>query len=104
MRRPGSAAASPTCDFWVAVCDGNLPPLDEIVWLWDGQRIWLGGRADDCDAWLWGNTYGHVWHNGAKWDGELETDDDYKPTHWMRLPDPPNVKLCGGATKGQDHE
>ena len=75
---------------WAAVCDDNLPPLDEIVWLWDGQRIWIGGRADDCDGWLWGNTYGTVWHNGAKWEGDLETDEEYKPTHWMPMPDPPS--------------
>ena len=75
---------------WAAVRDDNMPPLDEIVWLWDGQRIWIGGRADDCDGWLWGNTYGAVWRSGAKWDGDLETDDDYNPTHWMRLPEPPN--------------
>ena len=74
-----------------AVCDNNLPPLGEIVWLHDGNRTWIGGRDDIGDGWLWGNTYGSVWHNGVKWDGDLETDDDYKPTHWMRLPEPPNA-------------
>lgn len=78
---------------WEAVCDDNLPPLDEIVWLWDGKRIWLGGRADvpDGEGWLWGNTYGSIWRRkDCEWEGDLETDDDYKPTHWMRLPEPPN--------------
>ena len=76
---------------WNPISIATLPPLGEIVWLWDGKTIWLGGCADDCDGWLWGNTYGHIWHNGTKWDGEIETDDDYKPTHWMRLPEPPTT-------------
>jgi hypothetical protein len=75
---------------WAPVRADNLPPLGEIVWLHDGHQSWIGGRdMVDSDFWLWGNTYGSVWHNGVKWDGDLETDDDYKPTHWMRLPDPP---------------
>lgn len=78
---------------WEAVGDDNMPPMDEIVWLYDGRTIWIGGRADDCDGWLWGNTYGSIWHNGLKWDGDLETDDEYKPTHWMRLPEPPNAEV-----------
>lgn len=82
---------------WAAVCDENMPPMDEIVWLYDGRTIWIGGRADDCDGWLWGNTYGSIWHNGVKWDGDLETDDEYKPTHWRRLPEPPYDTLCREA-------
>ena len=74
---------------WTAVCDDNLPPLDEIVWLWDGKRIWLGGLVNGGDRWLWGNTYGCIWRNGVKWEGHLETDDDYSPTHWMPLPAAP---------------
>lgn len=90
---PGSAPCSGS-EVWNTITDETtLPPLDEIVWLWDGQRVWLGGRADDGDCWLWGNTYGSVWHNGKKWDGDLETDDDYKPTHWLRLPNPPNIRI-----------
>jgi len=74
---------------WQKVSEDNLPGLDEIVWLWDGKIMWVGGRADDGDGWLWANTYFNVWHNGTRWDGDLEVDDDYKPTHWKRLPDSP---------------
>jgi hypothetical protein len=74
---------------WELVSDENLPPLDQIVWLWDGKGIWIGGRADDVDGWLWGNTYRDPWWDGEKWDGQLLTDDDYKPTHWKPLPEPP---------------
>lgn len=76
---------------WQPVRADNLPPLDEIVWLWDGRIMWIGGRADDSDGWLWANTYGRAWHDGKKWHGDLETDDDYKPTHWMRMPQPPSA-------------
>jgi hypothetical protein len=67
----------------------SLPPMGEIVWLCEqGRGIWVGSREDDADGWLWGNTYGNYWHNGQKWDGDCEQDDDYRPTHWMRLPEP----------------
>ena len=93
---PDAKASFAAPQGWAAVTD-TMPPLDEIVWLWNGSRIWIGGRAWDCDGWLWGNTYNHIWHNGTKWDGEIETDDDYKPTHWMPLPQPPNDKLRDAA-------
>jgi hypothetical protein len=72
----------------------ELPPLDEIVWLYDAANEvgpWIGCRADDADGWLWANAYGSMWWNGQKWDADAETDDDYHPTHWMPMPYPPNV-------------
>ena len=75
---------------WFLVTGETLPPLGEAVWLWDGETIWLGGRDDDGDSWLWGNSYGSIWHNGTGWDGDLETDAEYKPTHWKRLTELPN--------------
>lgn len=77
---------------WRPVCQKSMPAFGQIVWLFDGKRVWLGGCEDDGEGWLWGNTYGQIWHNGMNWDGDLETDDDYKPTHWMPLPEPPNRK------------
>jgi len=72
------------------IVEDNPPPLDEIVWLFDGFKTWIGGRAMvDSEYWLYGNTYGSIWHNGKKWDGDLETDDDYKPILWKPLPEPP---------------
>ena len=76
---------------WLEVSK-ELPPLDDMVWLYDPERgPWIGARADDGTCWLWANSYGRIWWNGVKWDGDKETDDDYKPTHWLRLPTPPNV-------------
>src|SRR5262245_950758 len=71
---------------WRPITD-DAPALGEICWLWDGQRIWVGGRDRvDSEYWLWGNCYHRFWYNAVKWDADLETDDDYKPTHWMPLP------------------
>ena len=78
---------------WVRIED-RLPELGEIVWLWEqGRGPWIGSRGDpDSEGWLWGNAYGSMWHNGAKWDADVEQDDEYKPTHWQPLPLLPNVK------------
>lgn len=86
---------------WQEIREDNLPPLDEIVWLWDGCKIWTGGRADDRDGWLWANTDGYFWFNGSKWDGDLYTDDDYRPTHWMAMPTPPNDPAMPTAIDGR---
>ena len=76
---------------WQPVTPDNLPPLGVPVWLREDNRIWVGGRAegDNGDGWLWGNTYGSFWSVADGWGGDIETDDDYKPTHWMRLPEYP---------------
>lgn len=71
----------------------HAPQCGDVCWLWDGKTMWIGGRdMVDGEQWMWGNCYGHIWHNGEKWDGEIESDDDYRPTHWMSLPISPNEK------------
>lgn len=66
------------------------PKFGDIVWLFDGAEMWIGGRElEEWESWRWGNTYGSIWHACGKWDGDLETDDDYKPVLWMPLPEPP---------------
>jgi len=51
----------------------------------------------DSEYWLWGNAYSSIWHTGVNWDADNETDDDYQPTHWMSLPNPPTADLCDQA-------
>lgn len=97
-RTAGSLHRDGSAD-WQRVTN-DLPKLGDVCWLWDGKMIWLGGREMvDSEQWMWGNSYGHVWHNGVKWDADIETDDDYKPTHWLALPNPPNDKLTDAGTQ-----
>jgi hypothetical protein len=68
-----------------------MPPLDVPVWLWDGERIWVGGRSQECEGWLWCQCYNSFWWNGEKWDADFESDGDYKPLLWAPLIDPPKI-------------
>jgi hypothetical protein len=76
--------------------------VDEIVWLYsepDPDKFygfWLGalvkdGEGEDCESHMWGNTYGSIYHASGKWHGDVDTDQDYKPTYWCRLPEPPEL-------------
>lgn len=87
----GSSCAPVTgSEDWLAVST-ELPAVGAVVWLWDGKKMWIGGRDFvDCDTWLWGNAYSSPWWDGGRWDGDIECDDDYQPTHWKGLPNPPN--------------
>jgi len=77
-------------DGWRLVSD-ELPAIGEVVWLWDGDHIWIGAREFvDSEDWLWCKCYSSPWFIAGKWDGDLEADDDYKPAHWKTLPNPPN--------------
>ena len=75
---------------WTPVSE-RLPELGVPVWLFENGIIWIGCRADDADGWLWANCYGSQAYCQEKlwYCEEAETDDDYKPTHWKSLPEPP---------------
>ena len=81
---PASAASA--SEGWVAVSE-RLPAIGQVVWLCDADNIYMGGRGQDGDEWLWCQCY-----NVPNWEAEewvpddLESDDDYQPTHWMPLP------------------
>jgi hypothetical protein len=75
---------------WIPTSD-RLPELGQAVWLYEpGRGMWIGSREDTGDGWLWGNYHGSIWHNGVKWTGDSEQDDDYQPTQWIPLPDLPS--------------
>ena len=81
---PASAASA--SEGWVAVSE-RLPAIGQVVLLCDADNIYMGGRGQDGDEWLWCQCY-----NVPNWEAEewvpddLESDDDYQPTHWMPLP------------------
>lgn len=83
---------------WIPVSSGRLPDFDTPVWLADAKNVWVGGRCDDSDGWLWGNCYGSQYIVDGKWKAiDFELDDDYQPTYWQALPAPPE------AAPGGDH-
>jgi hypothetical protein len=79
---------------WVRTEEG-LPPLDLPVWMFlaDTGQIVIGCRSEAEEGWLWGECYdGDYWWDNEKriWKADnCEQDDDYQPTHWQYLPQPP---------------
>lgn len=91
---------------WISVTE-QLPDIDVPVWLHEpGRGIWIGARADDSDGWLWGASYsGAIYQDNATRAGcweirDLEIDNDYRPTFWMAMPDPPDAELSGRTRRG----
>jgi hypothetical protein len=75
--------------------DGWLPidsaPMNTPIWLYEEDRgVLIGGKEMvDSETWLWGNCYNQYWHTGVSWKCDIEADDDYKPTFYKLLPNPP---------------
>lgn len=82
---------------WISIRK-RLPPIDRVVLVcfrsgYDGSPVYaFGARRDDVDGWLWGIQTGYSsgirLGKDAGWNG-IEADDDYKVTHWQRLPSAP---------------
>ena len=86
-----SGKSQTTCSAWVETSK-ELPPLGQMVWCFEDGNVWLGSREDsDNEGWLWTQCYNHFWWNGKKYDGDFEADDDYRPTRWALVPEPPNA-------------
>ena len=73
-------------DGWISMSDDNLPPLNVEVLMYCNKHFCIGGRTinRDLGGWQWSDTDGDAWYNL-----ELNVDHDYKPTHWMKLPESP---------------
>jgi hypothetical protein len=86
---------------WVSIGDqrdDQLPEMDEPVWLFLPARAsWrpsmvIGCRADNQNGhWYWCRCYDDVWYDDrdGRWKTCTAEPEDYRPTHWMALPMPP---------------
>jgi hypothetical protein len=75
---------------WIPIEKG-LPEFGRLVYLFENGRIYFGERFDEPEGWLWARYYQVPEYYDGKWQGDPESDDDYKPTHWMHLPEPPII-------------
>lgn len=79
---------------WISV-ESQLPELGIPVWLHENGRIYVGGRSDEGEGWLWGNCYGSHYMDDGVWKCDIEIDDEYEPTMWMALPSIPKPPEAG---------
>jgi len=71
---------------WISV-DGELPEIDEIVFLRDETLAFVGCRCldDDGERYLWAAAaYSPVYYSG-RWECACE-QGDLHPTHWHPFP------------------
>lgn len=80
---------------WISI-EEQKPPLDTPVWLYDGNKVFIGGliivNVGDDPFHAWASTYmmNVYFEKDGTWSADFEYDDDYFPTHWMALPTPPS--------------
>ena len=79
---------------WISVKD-RLPKMGKNVLTieksgYDGSPV-LGvmARAEGDEGWAWAKVYSYI----DLYDADAELDDNYQPTHWMPLPEPPVPKI-----------
>lgn len=92
---PGVLGSDEGLGAWVIVAE-RLPGLDVPVWLYlpDGPRIVQGCRTDGSEGWCWANCYSSAYfdptYEGGMWRAhDAELDEDYQPSLWQPLPEPP---------------
>lgn len=78
---------------WINVKD-ELPDLEQPVWMIEKDRIIIGCLCNyDGGGVIWCLIdklhYGEYFRKtkGYPWDFDIESDDEYRPTHWEPLPD-----------------
>jgi len=96
---PDTHIKNPMFQQWIPI-EQELPKLGQIVLLHelDENYVGIGGRCEVRstvkngeweDVIQWGNAHEAFWHNGKEWDGDINPNDIYQPTHWFPLPELP---------------
>jgi hypothetical protein len=89
-----------TLNKWKKITKRSKPPEGVPCFFYEPateertERIWVGAfeYSADAEGWFYGNADGDFYwsHVLQEWVlNDNEWDDDYKPTRWMALPDPP---------------
>jgi hypothetical protein len=78
----------PEEQLWTEIKEGcKMPETNDNVLVWNNGHLGVMSygyiEADENSGYAWSNCYGDV-------DGDPQFDDEYSPTHWMKLPKPPN--------------
>jgi hypothetical protein len=75
---------------WIKTSD-ELPITGVPVWAYEGSQPYLA-ELDHIDEGLaWVRVYGEPYMVDGTWySPDTEYDDDYNPTHWQYLPEPPH--------------
>jgi hypothetical protein len=89
-------------DGWRLIAE-ELPPNETPVWLWDGTHCFIGEHVYDGGGWLFATCF-HVpwWDQDYGWRADDSETDDYAPTHWRPLPQPPNRRWNARKAKTPD--
>ena len=103
--RHDSASALQNCEFdfvhaWMLKAADAIEDLENRLNLWrqDKIRRWipvterLPEKNQEVLIFLFGEDPYIAWHNGEYWcteDFRLDEPDDWQPTHWFPLPQPP---------------
>lgn len=74
---------------WIKTSE-RLPDEDVPVWIHEpGGPMLIACVTIDGDGWYWSRCY-DWYHDGKEWKCHDSEGDDYQPTHWQALPDPPS--------------
>ena len=88
---------------WISVKD-RLPENGKPVWAIIPEmktpimleRFYSNELEDEddneCYGWIWCRIYDVPMIINGEWCYDSEWDDEYLPTHWMPLPEPPKEK------------
>jgi hypothetical protein len=68
-----------------------MPPEGIPVWLYMPEvRQPLIGCITYDDGWCWARCYDDFWYD-LGWRTSTAEMDDLQPSHWLPLPEPPNM-------------